>query len=148
MDVTQVKETSVPYNWREEDSRKGRIAKSGRELTAKNKVVKEVPWPHLRVWKAPNLKGVPYDSFTVTDFTFGHLEQINMEPDMEIRLLMHEHLRELLEDHKDLPDDWDVIRAFHALVLTQMERGLLTWRDTVAIDKLKTKYVYSMRGGN
>ena len=46
-----------------------------------------------------------------------------------------------MEDSKD----WPTIRAFHALVLTYIERGLLNWEDRAEILMLRQKYVFALK---
>ncbi len=118
--------------------------KSGRELKAENIIVKEAPWPHHSVWKGATQKGPAYNTMSVTDFTCSYLEQIEAQTDPSVQIQMMSHLKGLLDDHKDL-DDWDSIRTFHATVLTRMERGLIDWNDTYAIDKLRQKFVYAAK---
>ncbi len=84
---------------------------------------------------------------SVTDFTWGYHEQIEAQTDPAVQIQIMSHLKGLLDDHKDL-DDWDSIQTFHATVLTRMERGLIDWNDTYAIDKLRQKFVYAAKDNN
>ncbi len=140
----QSAQPKVAYGNDTEDSTRGRTIKSGRELRAENIVVREVPWPHHKVYRIPNLKGAEYDDLTVSEFTFGYLAQAHENKYAEVREHMLKHLSTLLEDEKDFEDAWELIRSFHALVLTHMERGLLTWEDSEEIKTLRLKYVFAM----
>ncbi len=129
----------------EEDKRRGRAIRSGRELRAENEVVREVPWPHHRVYRVLDLKGAPYDGLNQTEFCYGYMMQALEPRNEEIREHMLTHLLTMLEDAKDFPDDWEAIRAYHALVLTYIERGIFGWEDKDQILALRTKYVFAMR---
>ncbi len=126
----------------------GKLIKSGRELRAEHHLVRTVPWPHERVFRLPDIKGVPYDTMTINEFTYGYVVQANEPRNASIRERMMEHFEFLMEDSKDFPTDWATIRAFHALVLTYIEKGLLNWEDTMKITLLRQKYVFAMKGSS
>ncbi len=128
----------------EEDRRRGKV-KSGRDLKAENEVIKEVPWPHHRVYRVPDLKGAAYDGLNPTEFCYGYMLQTLDPKNVDIRDHMIRHLVNILEDHKDFPQDWEAIRAYHSLILTYLERGILTWEDRDQFTMLRHKYVFAMR---
>ncbi len=143
--VTKPVTTLTPYD--EEDRRKGKALRSGRELRAENEVVVGVPWPHLRVYRFPEMKGADYDGLTVAEFMYGYVIQLNEASDPEVKSAMFKHLVILLEDAKDYPDDWPRIRAFHSLVLAYIERGLMSWKDKAQIMTMRQKYVFAPSRG-
>ncbi len=140
---SSLRSPSVSYNTDdEEDKRRGKTVKSGRELRAESQVVHEVPWPHLRVYRAPDFKGIAYDSLTASEFVYGYIRQIEESKYSEIKSHLLKHLVDVMEDIKDYPEEWEIIRAFHALVLSQIERGLLFWDQDQKIAVLRQKYVF------
>ncbi|MCP3890941.1 MAG: hypothetical protein GY702_19020 [Desulfobulbaceae bacterium] len=128
----------------DEDGEKqtGKKMKSGHELRAENDIVHSVPWPHLRVHDAHVIKGADYDKLSIPQFIFAYMKQMN-EPDNEnIRCHMHKHLETLMDDFKEMPNDWERIRAFHSLILKHIERGWLTWDNYTEINILRQKYIF------
>ena len=57
------------------------------------------------------------------------------------------HLADLMEDASDF--SWANAKAAHAVILCEMERGLLDWQDTNRLDRLKRvhaeKHVYPVK---
>ncbi len=92
------------------------------------------------------LKGAEYDALNIGEFIFGYMEMMDEERFVKHREDMHFYLNDLMEDLKDRPGEWAVIRSFHGVVLTMMERKTLKWKDHIAIGKLKQRYVYEARG--
>ncbi len=131
----------------DDDRRKGKALRSGRELRAENEVVVGVPWPHLRVYRFPEMKGADYDGLSVAEFMYGYVLQMDEARDPEVKAEMFKHLVTLLEDAKDYPDDWPRIRAFHSLVLAYIERGLMSWNDSARITTMRQKYVFPLCKG-
>ncbi len=59
------------------------------------------------------------------------------------QIAMVHYLRDLMDDYRDRAGDWPVIRGFHGVFLTLLERGSIKWTDTAAIEKLKNKYIHN-----
>ncbi len=137
--------TLTPYD--DDEKKKGKQLRSGRELRAENEVVVGVPWPHLRVYRFPEMKGADYDGLSVAEFMYGYVLQMDEAKDPLVKAEMFKHLVTLLEDAKDYPDDWPRIRAFHSLVLAYIERGLMAWNDRVEIMTMRQKYVFALSKG-
>ncbi|MCP4257102.1 MAG: hypothetical protein GY774_06200, partial [Planctomycetes bacterium] len=127
----------------EEEKSKGKTMKSGYDLRAEDKVKLEAPWPHVRILRVPEMKGASYESLTPTDFALGYLLQAHEPEFASIKDKMMKHLFKLLTDHSDFPDNWENIRGYHAYLLKNIERGLLTWDDHEEFTELRHKYVYA-----
>ncbi len=127
-----------------EDGKLLKQLKSGRDIRAEDVVVVAVPWPHHRVYRLPEHKSVPYDKLTQSEFIYGYYMQINDPKNSHIKAELSYHLCKILEDIKDLPTQWESIRAYHSLVLTYIERGLMEWNDREAMNNLRHKYVYAI----
>ncbi|MCP4260079.1 MAG: hypothetical protein GY774_21565, partial [Planctomycetes bacterium] len=135
---------SISYFTDESDKKQGKTMKSGRALTAEHDVVLKVPWPHMVVFRLPSNKCVDYDTLSSEEFLFAYYEQMFDAEFAPMQVHLHNHLKGLMEDIKDYPDDWEVIRAYHSLVLSQLERGLLKWSDTARLATLRHKFVFSL----
>ena len=118
--------------------------KSGRALTAEHDVIVKVPWPHMVVYRLPSHKCVDYDTLSVEEFLFAYYEQMFDPEFAHIQSHLHKHLKGLMEDIKDYPDSWEVIRAYHSLVLSRIERGLLKWTDAEKLSNMRYKFVFAL----
>ena len=52
---------------------------------------------------------------------------------------MLSYLGELMADANDF--SWQSAKASHAVLLCEMERGILTWKDTGGIDRIRLAHV-------
>ncbi len=130
---------------RRRNDKKGKAYKSGRDMVAEDCGKSRAPWPHHSVFKGPNLRGASYDSLNISEFIFGYLAQME-EPKFEKDAKqMTSYLKDLMEDSKDHPNDWAYIRNFHGYILNQIEKKRVTWRNAGAIEKMRTRYMLSVK---
>ena len=119
------------------EDKKGK--KSGRSRTANDKVVKEVDWPHLYVYKGQNRKPAAYEDLTLAEFSYGVLCQITSKKTgkkTKEHLLLH--LKDLLEDTMEY--GFDGPKSFHAALLTEFEQDRMSWGDEHTIQRMRMQY--------
>ncbi len=117
--------------------------KSGRDKTALEVVCNDVDWPHFYVISKTDRRPATYDSLSVEQFVYGYLKVIAKEKDAAVKAAMMSHLEELMLDTNQY--GWPQTRAFHAVILGEMERGSLDWldKDGFAYNRLRKGYVTS-----
>ncbi len=135
----------IAYLQEEDEKKRGKRLISGRELTAESTTVRRVMWPHTRILKHPENKGPKFEVMTAQEFSHGFTLRTDEEPDVEVRACMKKHLNEMLEDITSYPNDWPSLRSYHALILSNIERGILGWADKEQMGVLRQKYVFSLR---
>ena len=101
------------------------------EVVVKNKI----SWPHEMILGGPNRQRLTYDQMSLTQFVQGFSKNILEEKDEKNRESMVRYLSELMEDATDF--SWSNAKAAHAVLLCDMERGILTWGDTEKIDRIR-----------
>ena len=112
--------------------------KSGRKRTAEDKVLKEVDWPHLYIYKGPSRKPAEYEKLTMAEFVHGSISIMQTCKDNKVKDLLLQHLKENMEDATEY--SFESVRNYHAIVLSEMEQGRLTWHDQMAIQGLRRQY--------
>ena len=80
-------------------------------------------------------KRVTYDQLSLTQFVQGFVKNVLAESDNLTRENMLIHLADLMEDASDF--SWTNVKAAHAVILCEMERGFLDWNDTNRLDRLR-----------
>ncbi len=105
--------------------------KSGREKTVVDVIYHDIDWPHYFVQPKSNQKAPRYDDLSLEEFVYGYLRIVAMEQDGDVKAAMLSHLEELMLDARQY--SWPKARAFHGLIVQEMERGALTWLDTEQI---------------
>ena len=125
-------------------TRKSRRLKSGRVWTTHDHVVKEMPWPHIGVFKGPNRVAATYDSLSLPEFVFGYLGSLRKISDQSLHAHMLHHLRELMQDAISYP--WQNVRNYHAVVLAHLEHADITWEDRETIQELRHTYARTTTG--
>ena len=75
-----------------------------------------------------------YDQLLLTQFIQGFTRNIIDEKDQSIREHMLWYLHELMEDATDFT--WSNAKAAHAVLLCEMEKGSVSWKDTNRIDRI------------
>ena len=114
--------------------------RSGSVMTATDKVVKSVDWPHMHVRRmvAGRLKGIHFNELKVEEFVFGFLNMIEMPGnDMDFRGMLR-ILRNLMQDAMEF--SWPNARRFYETVGLQVEWGTLKWSDQERINHLRMTY--------
>ena len=116
--------------------------RSGATMTARDKVVKRMDWPHFYVFRPVGQGAAVYDELALTEFVFGYIAILNnplvSRGDHE-RMLWH--LQTLMLDAGRYP--WPQVRRFHEIVVHHMETGDITWADTGRIRELHELYAGS-----
>ena len=103
----------------------------GIEVVVKNKI----SWPHEIILGGPSRQRLTYDQMSLTQFVQGFTRNILEEKDGKIKASMVRYLGELMEDATDF--SWSNAKAAHAVLLCDMERGILNWGDTEKIDRIR-----------
>ena len=98
-------------------------------------VKKRVAWPHESILGGPSRQRITFDQMSLTQFVQGFSRNILEEKDGEIRECMIRYLNELMEDATDF--SWSNAKAAHAVLLCDMERGIIQWGDTDKIDRIR-----------
>ena len=111
-------------------TRKRRPLKAGLNHSRATMVVKWITWPH-EVQYTVSGKPATYENVSVSSFAQGYLIIMQCE-DIESTGIMTQHLEELTGD---CLQGWDKVRAYHGVVLNQMEQWHLSWKGTQ--EKLK-----------
>ena len=65
----------------------------------------------------------------------GYVKNVLDEDKPEVRESMLQYLGDLMEDATDF--SWQSAKASHAVLLCEMERGMVSWSDTVYIDRIR-----------
>ena len=95
----------------------------------------KVPWPHEHILGGPTRQRVTYDNLSLTQFVQGFVKNVLDEPNQKSRDKMLAYLGDLMEDATDFT--WANAKAAHAVLLCEMERGVLTWADTSRIERIR-----------
>ena len=97
-------------------------------------VAKTVAWPQESILGGLTKQHISYDQLSLTQFTQGFLRNILDEPDQGAREFMLWYFMDLMEDATDF--SWANVKAAHAVLLCEMERGMVTWQDTNRIEHI------------
>ena len=95
----------------------------------------KVPWPHEHILGGPTRQRVTYDNLSLTQFVQGFVKNVLDEPNQKSRDKMLAYLGDLMEDATDFT--WANAKAAHAVLLCEMESGVLTWADTSRIERIR-----------
>ncbi len=139
-DMSVLTDESSGHVRRKKEPKRKSDKKSSRLRTSASTVKNgRVEWPHFGVYKGPACEPAEYDSLTLAEFTFGYLETLKYSrEDKAIKAEMLNHLQNIMEDASLYP--WTNVRNFHGVVLSEMERGRLSWMDREKIQTLRIKY--------
>ena len=111
--------------------------KSGRYRAADCNVNRYISWPHEFVYAGPNRKIIPYDELNIQQFNLGFI-RIAMQQQPHIKDLMFQYLAKVIQSSLDT--SFEHVRAAHAVVLQEMERGVIDWTNVDEIEKLRILY--------
>ena len=130
----------------EEDANQGESSsrlslKSGRERTAGSDHKRiYVKWPQEACFIGPDWRRVKYDDLTQSQWTAGLTAIAAEEPNPVIQRNMLQYLAAL---HQDVVDfSFNVALGSHAIILTYLEEGRVTWDDLPLIQALRESYSY------
>ena len=99
------------------------------------KVRHRVHWPHEAILGGVNRQRVGYDQLSLTQWIQGFCCNVLEEKSESMKEIMISYLGDLMEDATDL--SWQGVKAAHAVLLCEMERGSLRWEDTERIDRVR-----------
>ena len=102
-------------------------------------VNKRVSWPQDHVLGGPTKQRLSYDQLNLTQFVQGFAKNILEESEHDCREKMLHYLAELMEDANDF--SWANAKASHAVLMCEMERGVVDWSDTTRIDRIQRAHV-------
>ena len=112
-------------------------------------VNEKVSWPHEPILGELQRQRINYDQLSLTQWVQGFCRNILEESSVEHRDAMVSYMGDLMEDATDF--SWQSAKAAHAVMLCEMERGVLTWEDTDRIDRIwcahAQKYLSNARQG-
>ncbi len=114
-------------------------------MVAENCANSRAPWPHHSIFNGPKMRGCEYDNLSLSEFIYGYLCQMEEEKFIQDQPAMIKYLRELMEDCKDRQEDWTIIRNFHGVVLTLIEKRTISWRSQREIAKMRNRYIYNLK---
>lgn len=112
--------------------------KSGRFRSFDTQVQHYVQWPHEHVYVGAARKTVSYDELNPQQFALGFIKIIMRQPSSDLREAMLNYLSKLLQESIDF--SWSSSRGAHAVVLQEIERGTVTWKDTDELDNIRKLY--------
>ena len=114
--------------------------KSGRERTGNEGVKRNyVPWPQEFCYIGLERKRVRYDDLTQSQWVAGLTKILGNEKDPSVCSNMSEYLGNLFQDVVDM--GFTAAKGCHAVILSQMEEGNLTWAELPKIDSIRRNYV-------
>ena len=82
-----------------------------------------------------NRQRVNYDQLSLTQWIQGFTKNVLEEKSAAHRDIMIAYLGDLMEDATDF--SWQGAKAAHAILLCEMERGMVNWEDTDRIDRIR-----------
>ena len=117
----------------------GKSLRSGRILTADDKVKQSIPWPHEFIY---NPDGTPskYDELSVSQFVHGYMLIMATQKPRR-KAMMEQHLKELMTDEPIY--GWEVVRNYHAIWLQHLESERATWENSGISSDLRRTHVWN-----
>ena len=98
-------------------------------------VKNKIAWPQDTVLGGPSHQRVTYDQLSLTQWVQGFARNMIEENCQETREQMLLYLADIMSDATDF--SWQNAKAAHAVLLCDMERGAVTWKDTSKIDRIR-----------
>ena len=96
---------------------------------------KKVAWPHDTIVGGNSKQRVSYDQLSWSQWVQGFARNFLEEKNNKTRENMLNYLSDLMEDATDF--SWQAVKASHAVLLCDMERGAVFWDDTYCIDRIR-----------
>ena len=115
----------------------GKRLKSGLVRHQENHVRVDINWPHEFCYSTD--RSCPsYDNLTVMQFSQGFIGCILEEENSKIRQNMLMYLQQLYQDAQET--NWYTAKSAHKILLLEMERGKLTWKDNSRVHQIRARY--------
>ena len=115
----------------------GKKLKSGLHRHQEGHVLVNVNWPHKFCFSQD--RSCPaYDDLSQMQFTQGFIGCVLEESDVNIRQNMLQYLQQLIQDAQET--NWFTAKSAHKVLLIEMERGKISWKDVRLIHQMRAKY--------
>ena len=98
-------------------------------------VKNKIAWSQDTVLGGQSRQRVTYDQLSLTQWVQGFARNMIEENCQETREQMLLYLADIMSDATDF--SWQNAKAAHAVLLCDMERGAVTWKDTSKIDRIR-----------
>ena len=109
-------------------------------------VKKKVSWPHEPILGGSQRQRVSYDQLSLTQWVQGFCKNILEEKSNTRREAMVAYMSDLMEDTTDF--SWQGAKAAHAVMLCEMERGVLSWENSDRINRIRRAHAQKHIAGN
>jgi hypothetical protein len=116
-------EGSVPGNAPLINTIKRGLVRAGGDLSPSKKVL----WPQDFILGSGKQIKLYYNDLSIYEWVSGYIATVQYEPNPSIAQFMMDHLRNLMDDA--VYHGWEPVKAAHAVILTSMESGSLSWSD-------------------
>ena len=115
----------------------GKKLKSGLHRHQEGHVLVNVNWPHEFCFSQD--RSCPtYDDLSQMQFTQGFIGCVLEESDVNVRQNMLEYLQQLIQDAQET--NWFTAKSAHKVLLIEMERGKISWKDVRLIHQMRARY--------
>ena len=98
-------------------------------------VNRKVAWPYEHILGGLNHQRFLYNQVSLTQFVQRFVKNIIDEQDRECKDWMLHYLGDLMEDATDFT--WSSTKSAYAVLLREMEPGLVDWYDTARKDRIR-----------
>ena len=95
----------------------------------------KIAWPHEAILGGVNRSRLTYDQLSMSQWVQGFCKNTLDETCEQKRESMITYMADLMEDATDF--SWQGAKAAHAVLCCELERGTVTWDDTVRIDRIR-----------
>ena len=112
--------------------------KSGRYRLADKRVKHLVHWPHKDCAVGENFKMTTNKKLNIFQWVQGFARCVIEESDPHVRTYMLQYQGNLMQDALEL--NQNMAKRAHAAVLTEIERGHISWSDQVGIDRIRQHF--------
>ena len=122
---------------------KAKGKRSGSVMTATDKVVKTVDWPHMFVRRnvGGRRKGVTFSELKVEEFVFGFLTMLEAPKCKMPHKTMMKVLRDIMQDAMDF--SWQGARGLYENIGIEVETGMMEWTDEEGIKKKREEFAHT-----
>ena len=112
--------------------------KSGRYRLGDQRVKHLVHWPHEFCSVGDNFKMPTYEELNILQWVQGFSRCILEERDHQTKQHMLQYQCSLMQDALEL--NWPTAKRAHAAVLTEIERGCISWADQIGVDRIRQRF--------
>ena len=114
--------------------------KSGAVMTAADRVVKHIDWPHFYVHRGAgaNRQAIKFRELRIDEFVFGFMCMIEAPHCTLDYRRMTSIMRNMMQDSVEF--SWETSRNFYEVVGNEIEKGVMRWTDEEAIREKRMTY--------